>query len=166
VCFGIFTARLTLLECICFLSRLPQGDTKNYRFLHPQHYRIFGEDDLQETIGMIFNIEAQLNTHPIDLFGEETLTRYNIPKTAVQRGNTVRSEKRRPKAPLEYTGCLGNTFGAPSQVSAEGAHPPTLSGERPAGRGISQGPCNSERQALGNFVHLAFASTGLPWKFA
>jgi phosphoglycolate phosphatase len=63
-------------------EEMAQWRTK--RFGQWDHVRRFGEFDLDKTLGQIFDIEKQLNMPLIDLFGEETLRRYNIPEPTWQ----------------------------------------------------------------------------------
>ena len=61
-----------------FVDMDPEERTE--RFRQHDHLRNFARKDLPNTIGMVFDIEETLNRRLPDLFGEETLRRYNIPE--------------------------------------------------------------------------------------
>ncbi len=56
-------------------------DERTERFWQHDHMRNFARKDLPNTIGMLFDIEDILERRLPDIFGEETLRRYNIPES-------------------------------------------------------------------------------------
>jgi hypothetical protein len=58
------------------------------RFHHPEHMRNFAYNDLNRTIGMIFDIGDKLQSHTLEnLFSSEVLEKYNIPNSRWRKFN-------------------------------------------------------------------------------
>lgn len=68
-----------------FVEMSPEERTE--RFKQHDHVRNFSRKDLDLTLGMLFDIEESVGRTLVDLFGEETLRRYNIPENRWRKFN-------------------------------------------------------------------------------